>query len=95
MSKFYAVATDSFMSGWGQAKIASYYVIECDDHEQMKAAMAYLESRSEMIRVRQNKNIPRSRPGYHVHVIHILDSPAKGWLPIWYKVPDDSERGAR
>jgi hypothetical protein len=48
-----AIATDSFLSGWGAAAGRSSIVVyECRDEHEAKLACEYLEGRSEMRRAR-------------------------------------------
>ncbi len=46
------VATDSFMSGWGQSPGKSYFAVPCESFDQAKIVEDNMHRRSEMKRVR-------------------------------------------
>ena len=48
----FVVATDRFMSGWGQAPGSSYYAVPFSDWDQAVTVEANMRRRSEMKRVR-------------------------------------------
>lgn len=52
MNPVYVVATDRFMSGWGEAPGRSIVAVECHTSEEVDFAMRVMESRDEMMRVR-------------------------------------------
>lgn len=67
MSKSYVVANDKFMSGWAGVN-RSLVAIECETSDDVDAATAWLQNRSEMKRVRYNLNLPKLRTGDHLSV---------------------------
>ena len=48
----FVVATDSFMSGWGNAQSRSLFAVPVKDHHQAEIVAANMRNRSEMKRVR-------------------------------------------
>lgn len=77
-NKLYAVATDSFMSGWGEAPGRSLIALECGTREQLDRAIYKLEQRPEMKRVRVNLALPKLRAGDHLSVM----TPDQN--PVWF-----------
>ena len=75
----YAVATDSFMSGWGNAQGRSLVAIACQTNEDLDFALDKLYRREEMKRVRINLNLPRVGPGDALDVWTRETHPA--WFP--------------
>ena len=67
---WYAVATDKFMSGWGQAPRKSYYAIPCKNYDQAERAVEYLASRSEMkyVRIAKAPYRPKMQDGDHLSI---------------------------
>ena len=68
---WYVVATDSFMSGWGQAQGSSYFAVPCKDLEQARIVEDNMEHRSEMKRVRlvlARTYRPKLRSGDHLSI---------------------------
>lgn len=51
-TRFFAVGTDSFMSGWGQAPGTSYFALPCKDAKEAKVCAENLKQRGDMKRVR-------------------------------------------
>ena len=50
--KYFVMGTDTFLSGWGQAKDAiSYAVWFCETEEQHKKLKSFVKSRPEMTRI--------------------------------------------
>lgn len=64
----WAVATDKFMSGWGQAPDTSYVAYPIYSYEDERELMQYMDDRQEFIRVRVNLNLPRLRDGCHLAI---------------------------
>ncbi len=75
----YAVATDSFMSGWGSAPGRSLVAIKCETNEELDFALAKLEAREEMKRVRINLNLPRVSSNDHLSIWTREENPV--WFP--------------
>ena len=78
----FVVATDSFMSGWGQAPGKSYFAVPVRNAEQAEIVEANMEHRSEMKRVRfvLADYRPRLRAGDHLS-IRALDDSARFYQP--------------
>ena len=72
--KYLIVGTDSFMSGWGQAKDGNSYAAWAATQQDINNCEAYVESRKEMKRVRFVIDTPgaryRPRPDCCAH-LHI------------------------
>jgi hypothetical protein len=51
-TRFYAVGTDSFMSGWGKAPGRSLYALPCTSYEEAEVCAENLRRRGDMKRVR-------------------------------------------
>lgn len=64
----WAVATDKFMSGWGQAPDTSYVAYPIYDYRDQQALLAYMRARDDFIRVRVNSALPRLRAGCHLSI---------------------------
>ena len=64
----WAVATDRFMSGWGQAPDTSYVAYPVYSWTDEQELMRYMRGRSDFIRVRINANLPRVRDGCHLSI---------------------------
>jgi hypothetical protein len=69
-TEWYVVATDSFMSGWGEAPGRSIYAVPCRSLEQAKIVLDNMQDRTEMKRPRLvGKDYrPRLRDGDHYSV---------------------------
>ena len=66
----FVVATDSFMSGWGDAQGGkSYYAIAVDSRHESDVVEANMRSRSEMKRVRFNLALPKLGPKDHLSIV--------------------------
>lgn len=77
-AKFYVLATDSFMSGWGLAENKSnVLVIPCDDLRTAEEVEQVLKARDEMKRVRVTANRPRLRPEWHLQ--ELRPDTVRGW----------------
>jgi hypothetical protein len=69
LAPFLAIATDSFLSGWGGAAgRSSVIVYECRDEHEAKLACEYLEGRGEMKRVRTAYEGRKAYAPRNVHV---------------------------
>jgi len=64
----WAVATDKFMSGWGQAPGTSYVAYPIYDWNDEQELTRYMKNRQEFIRVRVNLNLPRVKDGDHLSI---------------------------
>ena len=65
----WAVATDKFMSGWGQAPDKSYVAYPLYDYnEDEKRIIRWMRGRGDFIRVRVNCELPRVREGCHLSI---------------------------
>lgn len=66
----FVVATDNFMSGWGQAPGRSLVAVPVTSYEDEKAVTEVLERRHEMKRVRfcMKSYRPRLFDGDHLHI---------------------------
>lgn len=58
----FVCANDQALSGWGGVR-RSLVAIQCETHEEIDAATAWLNKRPEMARVRLNLALPRVRKG--------------------------------
>ncbi len=77
---YYVLATDSFMSGWGQAAgTKNVVILPCADWYEMKHVRAYCASRSEMKYVRTVYSKPRLNPNYVYSLFDRASAPA--WYP--------------
>lgn len=68
---YYLVATDKFMSGWGQAPDKSYvaFPVYADtDYQHVGELERWMHKREDWIRVRTNSNLPRVQEGQHCSV---------------------------
>ncbi len=65
----YVVATDSFLSGWGEAPGRSLYAVAVRTTEEMGDVEWRMGQRSDFKRVRFNMHLPRLREGDHLHVV--------------------------
>lgn len=69
-TKYYAVATDKSMSGWGEARGGmSYFAVACQSAEEARDAIRRMDRRSEFIRVRFNFHPPKGGPRDHLSII--------------------------
>lgn len=75
----YVVATDSFMSGWGEAPGRSLIAAACETSEQVDRALARFNERPEFKRVRFNFRLPRTRAGDHLSIV----TPQAN--PVWFQ----------
>lgn len=76
----YVVATDSFMSGWGEAERGkSYYALAADTEDEAYTVMENLKDRPEMKRVRYVRTLPRLGPHDHLTVAD------RGIAPRYYE----------
>ena len=67
-TNYIIVATDNFLSGWGMAEDGnSYFAVACETWEQRKKAIEVLNSRPEMIRVREVLPSYRPNSAYCAH----------------------------
>lgn len=74
--KGFVVATDSFLSGWGQAPGTSYYAIAVDtDLEAYIVMDNNLKARPEMKRVRFNLSLPKGGPRDHLVITDKHEAP--------------------
>jgi len=64
----WAVATDKFMSGWGLAPVASYVAYPVYSYEDEIGLLAWMDARSDYIRVRLNAELPRLSYGKHLSI---------------------------
>ena len=64
----WAVATDRFMSGWGQAPVTSYVAYPVYSLTDEQDLMRYMGERGDFIRVRINMRLPRVRDGCHLSI---------------------------
>lgn len=71
---FWAVATDRFLSGWGQAASRSLvaYPLTGLGYKQQEDILAMMDKRQEFQRVRTNLHLPRLGAGDH---LSIYDAP--------------------
>lgn len=78
--RFYVLATDKFMSGWGHARgLTNVVCCPCDTVEEAEHIYRQLDSRREMIRVRITGSKPRPRSGW---LISLFDrESATAWYP--------------
>ncbi len=68
-TRFFAVATDSFMSGWGKASGGrSLYALACESLREAETVAENMRKRSDMKRVRITKGLPRVRANDHLSV---------------------------
>lgn len=72
----FVVATDRFMSGWGQAPGRSLVAVPVTSYEDQKDVTETLERRPEMLRVRfcMKTYRPRLYQGDHLHIYDTKDS---------------------
>ena len=72
----FMVATDRFMSGWGQAPGRSLVAVPVTSSEDLDAVRHVLESRPEMLRVRfcLASYRPRLYDGDHLHIYNTQTS---------------------
>jgi hypothetical protein len=58
---YYAIAHDTFMSGWGEAKgKINLYVVKCKTYEQLCLALTNMLSRTDFKNVRSSEIEPNS-----------------------------------
>jgi len=65
----YAVATDSFLSGWGNAPLRSLYAVACPTYPIVLDILARMRRRTDFQRVRLNLYPPTVRPGDHLAIV--------------------------
>jgi len=86
-SPYYVVCTDTFMSGWGQARDKDNVLIfTAGGYATAVKLRDKLLSRSEMKRVRINSTKPRIKSHWFAQVF----IPEKN--PLWYKEWDDGKQ---
>ena len=74
--RLWAVATDKFMSGWGQAPRTSYVAYPLDKlNEQGREhkLLDWMEDRTDFLRVRLNLKLPRLQDGDHLSIYDVPD----------------------
>ena len=73
--RYWAVATDSFMSGWGMAPNRSLvaYPIDKLDGSQECRLFAWMRNRGDFKRVRDNLTLPRLGNGDHLSIYDVPD----------------------
>jgi len=64
----FMVATDRFLSGWGQAPRRSIYALAITDIGQFHIVEENLKDRGDMMRVRFCKKLPRMKEGDHLSI---------------------------
>ena len=64
------VATDKFMSGWGQAPDKSYIAYPVYNYGSVEYynLLQWMEDRNDFIRVRLNMSLPRVKDGCHLSI---------------------------
>jgi hypothetical protein len=69
--RFLIIGTDKFMSGWGKAEGGTSYAAWACRAEHRKAVFEWVESRSDMKRVRESYSDwkPRGRGHAHIYVV--------------------------
>lgn len=81
--RFYALAQDKFMSGWGSAAGGiSYFAISAPDAVSAKNAAVNLSARGEMKLIRVVKKLPRFGAPNHLSVVPIDDARRSGWYTV-------------
>ena len=83
---FLVVATDSFLSGWGQAPRRSYFAVPCPDADVAAVVLDNMHHRSEMKRPRlviARTYRPHLRPGDHLS-IRAMSEIATTWYSPGY-----------
>jgi len=72
---FFVVATDKFMSGWGNAPGRSFFAVPCESLEQAEIVEDNMHHRSEMKRVRivGHDYRPKLRSGDHYSIRDMSD----------------------
>ena len=67
------VATDRFLSGWGNAPDTSYvaYPVDLVPYSTLRDLECWMENRIDYMRVRKNCYLPRIRKGCHLSVYDI------------------------
>lgn len=90
-ARFYVLANDAFMSGWGEAEgKINTLVLPCTDWEEAKTVEANARARSEMRRIRITGSKPTLRP----HVLYSLlnRERAERWYTPGGFAPEPVER---
>ena len=87
----YVIATDTFLSGWGEASSGkSFYAMAVQSENEAYTVMRNFKHRSDFKRVRFVKRLPRIRSGDHLSIAD------RGIAPRYFQ-PDafarDSRRG--
>jgi len=69
-TEWFAIGTDSYLSGWGQAPRRSLYALPCRDFKEAELCAENLKKRGDMKRVRivAGDWRPRLRSGDHLHI---------------------------
>lgn len=83
----FVVATDSFMSGWGQAPARSFFAVPFRSPYEATIVLDNMEARSEMKRVRlAGKNYrPQLRSGDHLS-IRAIDDCSRFYKPGGFQI---------
>lgn len=68
-SAFFAVTTDSFLSGWGLAKGRSLFAVACPSLDIAEKIETRLHNHTEFKRIRITKNLPRTRQNDHLSIV--------------------------
>ena len=77
---FYVTLTDTFMSGWGEAKnLTNRLVFPCEDMDEAIGVSEYAKSRTDTADVRIRRTKPRIHDSHYVQVMDPDDSVA------WYR----------
>lgn len=75
--RLWAVATDKFKSGWGQAPRTSYvaYPLDLagDNGSFQHRLLDWMEDRTDFMRVRINLKLPRLQDGDHLSIYDVPD----------------------
>lgn len=69
-TRFFAVGTDKFLSGWGQAPGRSYFALPCKNYDEALICAGNLRKRGDMLRVRIVAGTwrPHLRDGDHLSI---------------------------
>ena len=81
--RFYALAQDKFMSGWGGAAGGiSFFAIAAPDQQSAKNAAVNLSARGEMKLIRVVKKLPRISAPNHLSVVDIKTAHQSHWYTV-------------
>ena len=74
LTTWYAVGTERWPVGWGQAPRKSCYAIPCKNYDQAERAVEYLASRSEMkyVRIAKAPYRPKMQDGDYLSIAYPL-----------------------